>query len=48
MKLDVSKLNNKTDQGIIICGFSGIGKTTPGKKYENVAEIGQFLENYFI
>ncbi|MBS7020569.1 MAG: hypothetical protein KH135_01680 [Firmicutes bacterium] len=29
--------------GMIICGFSGIGKTTLGKKYQNVAEIGQSL-----
>ena len=43
MQLDVSKLNNHTNLGIIICGFSGIGKTTLGKKYENVAEIGQSL-----
>lgn len=43
MKLDVSKLNNQTNLGLIICGFSGIGKTTLGKKYENVAEIGQSL-----
>lgn len=41
--MDVSKLNNHTNLGIIICGFSGIGKTTLGKKYENVAEIGQSL-----
>lgn len=29
--------------GLLICGFSGIGKTTLGKKYDNIAEIGQSL-----
>lgn len=31
----------KKSLGIIICGYSGMGKTTLGKKYENIAEIGQ-------
>lgn len=42
MKLDLSEIK-KDKLGIIICGFSGIGKTTLGQKYENIAEIGQSL-----
>ena len=43
MKIDLSKLRKDSSLGIVICGYSGIGKTTLGKKYTNIAEIGQSL-----
>ncbi len=38
--------SKKQQLGQIICGFSGVGKTTLGKKYQNVAEIGQSLYRF--